>query len=633
MCGVTAIIALDPRHDLHERAEQMLALLRHRGPDDVGIVTFGADGAVDGGRPATVALASVRLAIQDRSTAGHQPMTDPSRRYWLTFNGEIYNYVEKRRELEARGEVFRSRGDTEVLLRLLARDGTAALAGLDGMFSIVLFDVHERTVLVVRDRFGIKPLYYWIAPDGALLLASEIKAFTAWPGWQAAINAPRACDYLARGVLDHTGETMFAGVRQVPPGHMLEIDLAADRWSLAPRRWFTLEPGEPIPPASAAGECRRLLAASVRRRLRSDVPVGSCLSGGLDSSAIVALAAEALRDDGGGEGQTTITARSSDPALDEWRFAEATAREAGARALAVEPDADELFDLLDELVWVQDEPFGSPSIYAQYKVFETAAAHGVTVMLDGQGADELLGGYHVFFKVHLLALLRGGRLAAALRALRERRRVHGASPRRELAGALAAALPPALAGRLHPPRAARVVDLRRLDPGWSDPFAAMRGLGRGVTAFSIDQLTAGSLPMLLHWEDRNSMAHSVEARVPFLSEPMVRFGLGLPARAKLDGARTKVVLREAAEGLVPEPVRSRTDKIAFQTADRTWLCRTHRDRTRRALAAALETCGGLLLPAGRAILDEIIEERRPYDLILWRVICFGAWIRRFGVCL
>jgi asparagine synthase (glutamine-hydrolysing) len=635
MCGIAAIFSPEPDPALHARAERMLDLLRHRGPDDAHVVGFGpgdpADRPAAPGDPVTVALAVNRLAIQDLSPAGRMPMADPTGRWWIAYNGEIYNFLELRPELERAGPPFRSRGDTEVLLRLLARDGVRALRQLDGMFAFLLYDRVTGQVTAVRDRFGIKPLYYHVEADGSLAFASEIKAFTAGAGWRATLEPARARDYLARGLVDHTPQTMFAGVRQVPPGHLVTFDAGAPPATLAPERWFGLEPHRPPDPSESwPGRMRELLAQSVTRRLRADVDVGSCLSGGLDSSAIVCLAAEARRAAATETEQLTFTARGRDP--DEWPFATMAARHAGARPIAVSPRAEGLLAELDDLVWTQDEPFASPSIYAQSAVFRAAREHGVTVMLDGQGADEQLAGYHIFFRSHLHELLRRGRWGEAGRVVRARRRVHGLPVAGQLAKALELVVPGALARRLRPGGLVNtVVDAERLAAGWRDPYLGMPGRRGGVPGLSIDLLTAGSLPPLLHWEDRNSMAHSVEARVPFLCPAVVGFVLGLPSAAKLDGATTKVILREAMAGRVPDAILERTDKVAFATPDAAWLGPEHAERVHPVLAAAIDAAGGIIRTDGAALLRAMVDGRRPYDPILWRVICFGAWRRRFGV--
>ncbi len=633
LCGIAAILSPTRSDVLYRHASEMIRLLHHRGPDDEQVVTFDRGREVHAHEPASIALAHSRLSILDLSSAGRQPMADPSGRFHLIFNGEIYNYLELREDLEQQGELFQSSGDTEVLLRLLAREGKMALAKLDGMFAFLLLDVIGQKVLAVRDRFGIKPLYYWIAPDGNLVMSSEIKAFTVYPGWRAELNRQRAYDYLARGLIDHTAETMFKDVFQIPAGHLVEIDLQDSFARISPQRWYRLCAASiEMNPDECVEHCGELLGNSVKQHLRADVTVGSCLSGGLDSSSIVCLAAEALREQGIKGGQFTFTSRHPDELMDEWEYAQVVARRTGANPVEVHPEPGEFFNLISDLVWIQDEPFGSASIFAQYKVFESAAAHHVKVMLDGQGADEQLAGYHAFFKVYLLELIRQGKLRTAVNVMRGLKQTHGLGLIRLLTQALGTALPEGITRYFNWRGCiSQVIDIKRLGPEPVDPFHAMNGQRRGVQAFSMDQLSAGSLPMLLHWEDRNSMAHSVEARVPFLASSFVEFVLGLPAHEKLDGHWTKKILREAMRSLVPEQVLQRTDKIAFATPDRQWFLQSHRDEAERVLMDALDAGGSLVHTRGCEVLGSILDSRRPYDDILWRVMCFGVWIRRFDI--
>jgi asparagine synthase (glutamine-hydrolysing) len=605
----------------------MLTLLAHRGPDATDIKLFDHTlTAVPSRVPARIALAHNRLAIQDLTDAGGQPMADSTGRFWLLYNGEIYNFVELRGDLEQRGLQFRSRSDTEVLVELLAREGISALSKLDGMFAFLLLDTQEHRLIAVRDRFGIKPLYMWTAPDGSLIFASEIKAFTAHPNWTPQINTARATDFLTRGVIDHTDETMFAGVRQLPAGHLLEVDLTEATLQTKLRRWFDLRPA-PCEPEPAA-RLLELLQQSVTRRLRADVAVGSCLSGGLDSSAIVSLVSQTRADNAV---QAAFTAHFPGAAIDEWRFATAVAAETGVEHHAVRPRGVDLLECLDELVWIQDEPFGSASIFAQHEVFRCARRAGVTVMLDGQGADEQLAGYPSFEKVHLLEQARTRGLIEAWRIVRAMQQTRGGPLAAWAARVIATALPPGALLALPRPRVQRQVIARDMLDAAPDPFHQLSGRRAGVTAFSVNMLQTMSLPMLLHFEDRNSMAHGIEARVPFLNHDLVAFSLGLPPQQKIDGAHTKSVLRHAMRGRVPKSVLSRTDKIGFAAPEETWLCHEYRDRTLSCLDRSADAADAMLAPSARTTLRAIAQRQRPYDPILWRVLCFGAWMERFGV--
>jgi asparagine synthase (glutamine-hydrolysing) len=598
MCGLAALLSSAPRADLGERVRRMCDTVRYRGPDDEGYEVF-----------PTAALGHRRLSIVDLSPAGHQPMCLAGTRLWITYNGEIYNYLELRAELETLGVRFATRSDTEVLLAAYRQWGIGALSRLNGMFAFVVVDVDAKRVFAARDRFGVKPLYYWRSPDGLLAFASEIKQFTVLPGWRARLNGPRAHDFLARGIADHTEETLFDGVRQLAGGQYMESPL--EELQIQPRRWYTLAP-RALNGARAADAYRELLEDSVRLRLRADVPVGSCLSGGLDSSAIVCLANRQLRGAQAAAQQRTFSARSTDPRIDEGRYIEAVVRATGVANAQVEPPPEALFDALPALAWHQDEPFGSTSIYAQWHVFRLAHEGGVKVMLDGQGADEQLAGYHSFFRARLRGLAQRLELVGLVKELAGMQRHHGAAVRRALTR----------------PGGTDCIDAERLGAA----NASTPARSASVRELSQAQLLHTSLPMLLHWEDRDSMAHSVEARLPFLDYRVVELALGLPEEDKLAGGVTKRVLREAMRGVLPEAVRTRMDKIGFATAEEQWLRRERPDAFRAALRDALDAAGDVLRPrAALQLLEDIIAGRQPFSFLPWRMISFGAWVRRFEV--
>lgn len=619
MCGIAVLISPRPDPDLGPLADAMLARIRHRGPDAAVVSTFDARGPVPRGSPARVALGHARLRVIDLSDRAAQPMPTPDGARWLVFNGAIYDHDRLRTDLIDRGEAFTSTGDTEVLLRLLARDGPAALPPLDGMFALALLDLAAAPhVLIARDHFGIKPLYHWTDPQGRLALASEIKAFTALPGFAPAVHPERLADFLRRGLTDHATASLFAGVHQLPPASHARIEL--DRPAVTPLR-FPPVPTQPrqCQPAAVLDALRHAVAL----RLRADVPVGACLSGGLDSSLLVALAAPAA-----GRMLTTLTARAADPAIDEWPAARATAAMAGARAVAVTPTAADLFARLDALVWTQDEPFASASVFAQHLLFERARAEGLTVMLDGQGADEVFAGYPPFWATALLE--RAAHPAAALAHIRARAAVHGIPPARQIAEALAALAPASLRRRARRPVNAWIAPA--LLAAAPDPFDLLTGRARGVRALSLDLLSVGSLPMLLRYEDRNAMAFGIEARLPYLRPALVALGLALHIDDKLDVRtrvpRTKAALRAAAAGLIPEPVRLRTDKLAFTMPDAAWLA-SPQAMARRAAAA--DRVAASLTPEGRELVHDGSLRTADASAFVWRVVCLAAWADRFGV--
>jgi asparagine synthase (glutamine-hydrolysing) len=618
-----------------------MAVARHRGPDGTGLETFVEDG--DGCAPAHqggLGLAHARLSIVDLSQGGHQPMCEAQRRFWITYNGEIYNYLELRSELEACGHVFASSSDTEVLLRAYAHWGSACLERLNGIFAFVVVDTQTGRLFAARDRFGVKPLYFWHGPGGLFAVASEIKQFTVLPGWQPRLNGARAYDFLNWNLSDHTQQTLFAGVMQLRGGECLDASFQELRGAAArPRRWYTLKPDAHAAQASwpeATQRFAQLFEDSIRLQLRADVPVGSCLSGGLDSSSVVCVASRMLREAGGGS-QHTFSARSDVPAYDEGRFIEAVRGASSVVGHETTPSDEDVFALLPRITWHQDEPFGSTSIHAQWQVCALARSAAVKVLLDGQGADEILAGYHGFFGPRLASLLRSGRWGTLASEVRALRRLHGYGATHSLARMADAMLPDGLRQRLRRTVGKAAVggapwlNLNRLGATAQDPFVALGGRQDSVSAVSRAQVLATNLPMLLHWEDRNSMAHGVEARVPFLDHRLVEFALGLPDDYKIAGGVTKRVLREAMTGVLPEQVRTRMDKLGFVTPEEVWTRRTAAQRFRQELVAAVHASQGVLDTGVIAAFDDMVAGRRPFSHVWWRVISFGAWVRAFGV--
>ncbi|MGA6826576.1 asparagine synthase (glutamine-hydrolyzing) [Nitrospira sp. NS4] len=662
MCGIAVLFSSEPR-PLDDHIRAMTAAVRHRGPDDEGIALFSAKGlettALGGvdtpagtydarmtyaprrkAEPvadAVVALGHRRLSIVDLSPAGHQPMCTADRRFWIVYNGEIYNYVELRTELELLGHSFVSHSDTEVILAAYREWGEQCLGRFNGMFAFVLVDRTARRVFAARDRFGVKPLYLWRSSRGLVAMASEIKQFSVLPGWSPVMNGQRAYEFLNWGLLDHTEETLFNGVRQLRGGECLHCPLEELPVSFPIKRWYQMTPrsfqGDR---KAAADEFCALFTDAVRLRLRADVPVGSCLSGGLDSSSIVCVANNLLRSAGAASQQNTFSACAKVKRYDERKYIDIVVDRTGVHAHYVYPDLGELFETLDVLTWHQDEPFGSTSIYAQWHVFKLAAQARVKVLLDGQGADELLGGYHGFFAPHFAGLFATGRWGALLREIRAANRLHGLG----FAGAskyLANAVLPELLRR--PLR--RLAGKSSSAPTWfdrgrlaiddRDPFPAY-----GFKTTSVDQmahtlLTATSVPMLLHWEDRDSMAHSVESRLPFLDFRVAEFLMGLPAEMKLWDATTKQVLRESMRGILPEPIRMRMDKMGFVTPEEPWVRQEAPERFRVELRRAVDASQGVINDAILDHFDAIVAGRAPFNFLIWRMISFGRWMDRFGV--
>lgn len=601
--------------------EAMTGSLAHRGPDGEGYVLLAAreqekplavTGALSGVLGArlegfSVGLGHRRLAIIDLTQLGHQPMGTEDGRLWITYNGEVYNAPELRRELSALGHRFRSTTDSEVVLEGYRRWGRECLARLNGMFAFAIWDGRDRTLACARDRFGIKPFYYR-QDQQRFLFASEIKALVQDPGFRRRPNDRMVYDYLTLSLLDHTDETCFEGIRQLRPGEWMTVHAATGGGPLVQReRWWQLPEGiEPVGPDEAAVRTRELLEDSVRLELRADVPIGSCLSGGLDSSSIVCLMSRLLA---GGPPQTFS---SCDPAprFDERPYIRSVIAKTGVTNQEVFPDCQELIEHLPEILWHQDEPFAGTSILAQWAVMRAVGRAGVKVLLDGQGADELLCGYPSHAGSRLADLIRSGRWLTGLREWAAWRRVHGGLQSAALAGLVRGLLPagPArwLRSRVTAERTWLARDFARREDERSGPEQVPPPSARSVLgAHHVRSLTQ-DLPALLHYEDRNSMAFGVEARVPFLDHRLVEWLVRLPPDLKLRKGMTKVVLREALAGILPEQVRQRPDKMGFVTPEDDWL-------------------RGPLRPKIEELLASERLRSRPY----WRAEVLSGWYRRY----
>jgi asparagine synthase (glutamine-hydrolysing) len=597
-----------------------LASMRRRGPDDRGSETIPVAG---GG----LMLGHTRLSVIDLSQGGHQPKHAAG--LSLVFNGEIYNYLELRRELQATGVAFHTDSDTEVLLQAWARWGEACLPRLVGMFAFALYEHASGTLTCVRDAFGIKPFFYTRDAQG-FRFASELPAMKALVGGAWTLNLQRAYDYLMYGEYDSTEESFVQGVLNLMPGHLLQVR-AGDAHS-QPRRWWTprVAPVSTLKFADAAESLREQLLESVRLHLRSDVALGSALSGGLDSSAIV-CAIRHLEPDVPIH-TFSYVARGSSVSEEAW--ADRINAKVGAHAHKVEASAAELARDLDDMILAQGEPFGSTSIYAQYRVFQLAREHGVTVTLDGQGADELLAGYNGYPGKRVRSLLDEHRYGQAWRFLR------GWSqwPGRELShGVKASVAEVVVEGPLYEPL--RKLNGDRQHAPWLDAEALRaQGVslryprqrspwqqpGRRLAGELALSATRRGLPSLLRHGDRNSMRFSVESRVPFLTTQLADFLLTLPEDYLVsDTGETKRILRAAMRGIVPDEVLDRKDKIGFSTPEFAWL----REMAPTVRGWLAEDVGIPFLKrdAMLAEFDAVMAGTHPFSWQVWRWINFTRW--------
>ncbi len=569
-------------------------------------------------------------------------MASADGRYWLIFNGEIYNYLELRDELRAGGAVMRTESDSEVLLAAFEAWGAGALDRLIGMFAFVIWDDAAKTVFAARDRLGVKPIVYHSSNRG-LALGSEIKQLLALPGFSRRINLDRAHNFLQSGVTDHLAETMFADAFNVGPGRYLKLDLR--KWRPGDALSVTDYWRPPVPDGrtwnetDAAEHFRELFLDSIRLHMRADVRVGSCLSGGLDSSSIVGV--QAQNWPAGADKLNAISAVFPGSVVDELRFIDAVAAQTGVASTRVTLNPDDVFSDCEAIIWAQDEPYGSTSIHAQYHVFRKARDLGVKVMLDGQGADEILGGYHGCFHYHYARLIRQARIGELLQTLAERKSWHGLSYLRQLAPLLSGRMWDRARNLLRPPDSdAPSVDSWMAGGALSahaphdgsvltQAMAAERLVPpRSLGEYCVILTRSTNLPMLLRYEDRNSMAHGIEARVPFLDHRLVEFALRLGDQHKIVGGDTKRILRRAMNGIVPDLVRDRRDKLGFATPEETWFKGPLRKAVEARIDDTLALYPDLLVPAAtREYARQVLDGERTFDSSLWRIIIFGVWGR------
>lgn len=547
MCGICGIVNFRHQPVKETDLKSMMLKIKHRGPNDEGVFQH-----------ENMGFGFVRLSIIDLSSAGHQPMQDESGRYTIVFNGEIFNYIELREELLKKGLKFHSQTDTEVLLKMYITYGAACLNKLNGMFAFAIHDKETNRIFAARDRFGVKPFYYALTDTG-FVFASEIPAILEVYGKENKANHSVIFDYLAFNRTDHTENTFFEGIKKLQHGHCVEIQDG----KVNIQKWYDLK-SKISNQKGNVDYYKSLLTDAVRIRLRSDVPVGVCLSGGLDSSAITSIIASELNNPAV---NTFSAVYTPDKQADESKFINLY-KPLLTNMHAVVPDADKLLEQLDYFIRIHAEPIPSTSPFAQYCVMELAQKH-VTVTLDGQGADEQLGGYHYFFGFYFKDLLTGFKWKALFREIKGYLKIH-----KSLYGIKTMfyfLLPNALKTK------AGVDNRGFLDKSFVNKVLETNRSVIVHDLYASENLKAAllnhfefKLEHLLKWNDRNSMAFSVESRTPFLDYRLVEYTLSIEPEFIIKNGITKSILRESLKGVLPEEIRNRQDKVGFATPQDEW---------------------------------------------------------------
>lgn len=553
MCGLSGIINQCKQPLDCSMIISMNDLIAHRGPDDAGFF-YGKN----------FALAHRRLSILDLSHEGHQPMHYLDR-YVITYNGEVYNYQEIKEVLLQDGYVFHSQTDTEVILAAYDKWGKACVERFNGMWAFAIFDKLTETLFCSRDRFGVKPLYY-AEINGQFIFGSEIKQLLLFQKKRLA-NTEVLIDFMVTSLHDHTNQTFFQGIMALEPSHSLIYDLKTHRYTK--ERYYTLAPLNSSSDEFLSDATKRYheeLERSIAYRLRSDVRVGTCLSGGLDSSSVATLAST-LYAQKSLEPFIAIHAKSIEKATDESVYAQLVAKSASLDLRVIEPSSDQFQSLIDEVVYTQEEPFGSPSIFMQYCVMAKAKEIGCKVMLDGQGGDETLLGYEKYYPSIYFALFKRYGVLKAFQAMRDSRTHNAKMSFGWIAKYTLAILLPSL----------RTYLTRKRTPflkPYANKFTFLKTLSKAywdINELQKYEIEHTNLPALLRYEDKNSMRHSVETRLPFLDYKTTEVALGIDIHYKLFHGWTKYILRKVIDPLLPKKVVWRKDKLGFNAPESIWM--------------------------------------------------------------
>ena len=555
MCGIAGIYNLNGQKIESFLIQKMVRIQKHRGPDDEGFYIND-----------TIGLGHCRLSIIDLSEAGHQPMSNEDENLWIIYNGEIYNYLELRPELIKHGHKFKSNTDTEIIIHAYEEWDEKCLEKFNGDWAFAIWDKKKKELFCSRDRFGIKPFYYFF--DGkTFAFASEIKSLLELD-IKREPNDTLIYDFLRFGILDHTDETFFKNIRKLPAASWMRINQSGE---IITKKYWDFEVSDKISDDTQnnqkyAEEFLELFNSSIKLRLRSDVPVGSCLSGGLDSSSIVCVINDLLQKEkipNIGTIQKTFSSCFDDKQFDERNYIEEVIKKTETEKNYVFPNPETFLKELDNLIWHQEEPFLGTGVYAQWKVIE-AAKEKVKVLLDGQGGDENLCGYRKFYIFYLRKLLESKKYFSFFDE------------------SIRFFLSPAILKTLNIKKGLRYFRLGRkllkleylFNPSFFKKFQErnlnfgyQRDLGKRIKK----DITTWSLPILLRYEDKNAGAYALEARLPFLDYRLVEKMASFPLNQKMKNGLTKVVLRNSIQRILPEKIRLRKSKLGFSTPEDIWI--------------------------------------------------------------
>lgn len=654
MCGFVCISEFsdppspDAFPDLLRRMNQTLV---HRGPDDEGYFLTSTKEA-SRGFP-NLGFAHRRLSILDLTPAGAQPMSSSEGDFRIVYNGEIFNYLEIRQELTENGMNFKTHSDTEVILKAYEQWGEKCLDRFNGMFAFVLWDQRRKLLFGARDRFGIKPFYYYWDGD-CFLAASEVKALLCHPRIRRTANEETIYDYLLFGFQDHSEATFFRSIQQLPPSHFLAVDTQTRKMKI--ERWWDLKSNEPngksVDIEDAKHQFHDLLADSIKLRLRSDVPIGVCVSGGLDSSSIAYLI-EKVEHNGRQNQAESHPARKGfsccfeDSECDDRPFIEAVTKGLSMESHKVFPQGEDLWKELEEMTWMMDEPFRSSNQFSQWTLMKLISKNGIRVAMSGQGADEILGGYRGYSSVFIATLFRQRKWRQACREWVKTRSNERGISKLMLTGRILYGLSPSVFSNAVPlmERAAGI-NLKMKSREFIDSRFLQRHSGRYVDRLKnqhanwsnvrqklYEDLFKYSLPQLLHYEDRMGMAFSVETRHPFLDHRLIECLYSLPASLIYRDGQHKWILRQSMSDILPEMISNRKDKKGFITPESRWT------KMGGAYLTKLFSSGAGTASSSFINTDKILKalssnvQKDPYSqhTDIWRPLNLEVWLQKFNV--
>jgi len=643
MCGIFGLYNYnnqERRQDIPELCSNLINSLSHRGPDAQQCVIFDQKNnwslLDDYAHENTHCfLGHTRLSVLDLNKTSDQPMFDESEQFCLVFNGEIYNYLELREELILEGVFFNTNSDTEVLLKGYIFWGEDILDKIIGMFAFVIYDLKKQEIFAVRDHFGIKPFFYSIS-QGTFVFASEINTMFEFPQVSRTLNSQKAYQYLHFfGASDNDGATMLKDISQIEPGHYIKI--SHKKGNIEHVKYWDVEDyaeTKPIPLDEAIEKVKELFITSVKIHLRSDVPIGITLSGGIDSSAIVSVVRELNPDNK----INTFSFLANDKKICEKQWIDKIVDHVSATSHPINLTENNLIYDLNKLVSLQGEPFASTSIFAQYKVFQEAKNKEMTVLLDGQGADEIFSGYEYHIGDYIASCLRQLKFKPIWAQLKSSKNYPDRNYKLIIMKSLFNFLP-----HLLYPLVSRVIG-NPVTPGWvNNNWLIQSGIDTKPLKVNhslmsrnflknnlIYRLKTTGLRRLLRYEDRNSMAFSLESRVPFLYKPLVEYVMSLPEEYLIDDkGMTKSIFRKAMEDIVPNNVLYRKDKIGFQTPENKWLLENY-----NFVLETLRSAKDIPIFNHLELLNQwkqMYKENKIKGGKVWLWISFILWYKQFNI--